>query len=248
MNKTKTLSYFLNRSSYENVVIRNKYYEILCEGNPGELRQNTLWQLIDEEGAIVEKVHLGTDTAGDPATHIVLGNFPLHNRSLEQLQSQLAAFKSDVNFNEIADNNEHAKLYNAHIEALQKHIDAATMQLPENDLAVSPGMKLKIEMLVETGYDNPYDLTENILYLLNEHNMREKVTGKPIKVEDIKWHGADTMAVRWSVDDVMTVRPDLTEEQAMEVLLDAENYHDAEIGINWDVLRIRADELFPETK
>lgn len=49
----------------------------------------------------------------------------------------------------------------------------------------------------------------------------------------------------WSIEDVKQERPDLTDEQCMEVLEQCEHKHDAEIGINWDVIRTHADDLFP---
>lgn len=52
------------------------------------------------------------------------------------------------------------------------------------------------------------------------------------------------VAVIWCIDDVQEVRPDLTDEQAWEVLQAARRYHDANIGINWDVLSCHADMLF----
>jgi len=45
----------------------------------------------------------------------------------------------------------------------------------------------------------------------------------------------------WSVEDVQSVRPDLTDDQAWEVLQYAERRHDAEIGINWEVLSCHAE-------
>jgi len=54
------------------------------------------------------------------------------------------------------------------------------------------------------------------------------------------------IAAAWHIDDVREVRPDLTDKQCMEVLIECDRRHDAEIGINWDVLRCHADELFPE--
>ena len=56
----------------------------------------------------------------------------------------------------------------------------------------------------------------------------------------------DEIAIVWSVADVLEVRPDLTEDQAYEVLQNAKDKHDANIGINWDVLSIHADWHFPE--
>jgi hypothetical protein len=56
---------------------------------------------------------------------------------------------------------------------------------------------------------------------------------------------ADTMEISWHIDDVLAVRPNLTDAQAREVLAQAKHRHDASIGINWDVLAIHADDLFP---
>jgi hypothetical protein len=50
----------------------------------------------------------------------------------------------------------------------------------------------------------------------------------------------------WCVDDVQSVREDLTDEQALEVLEAVGDRFNAEIGINWDTLRLTADNLFPE--
>ena len=53
------------------------------------------------------------------------------------------------------------------------------------------------------------------------------------------------MAIVWQIDDVLSIRPDLTEEQAGEVLGRVEDCHDASIGVSWDTLKIIADEMFP---
>jgi hypothetical protein len=58
------------------------------------------------------------------------------------------------------------------------------------------------------------------------------------------------IALVWSVEDVQQVRPDLTEEQAWEVLRQVERRHDAEIGVTWLTLEWFAENLFgdaPET-
>ena len=54
------------------------------------------------------------------------------------------------------------------------------------------------------------------------------------------------MAIVWQVDDVLSIRPDLTEEQAGEVLGRVEDCHDASIGVSWDTLQIVAEEMYPE--
>jgi hypothetical protein len=50
----------------------------------------------------------------------------------------------------------------------------------------------------------------------------------------------------WCVDDVQSVRADLTDEQAFEVLCRVAHNFDANYGIGWDTLKITADELFPK--
>lgn len=52
--------------------------------------------------------------------------------------------------------------------------------------------------------------------------------------------------INWGVDDVLEIREDLTQEQAMEVLYAAKREHDASIGINWNVLETHADMMFPK--
>ena len=56
----------------------------------------------------------------------------------------------------------------------------------------------------------------------------------------------DWITIKWHVDDVLEVRSDLTKEQAKEVLHTLRRYHDAELGINWDVIYWTADEIYPK--
>ena len=53
------------------------------------------------------------------------------------------------------------------------------------------------------------------------------------------------IAIIWDIEDVQDIRPDLSDTQAMEVLLEVEHRHDSSIGISWDTLDIWAQELFP---
>ena len=48
----------------------------------------------------------------------------------------------------------------------------------------------------------------------------------------------------WSVEDLQSVRPDLTEEQAWEVLQNVDHHKDAELGITWFTLEMAAEQLF----
>jgi hypothetical protein len=52
--------------------------------------------------------------------------------------------------------------------------------------------------------------------------------------------------IEWCIDDVKDVRPDLDDEQAMEVLEFVKDRHDATIGITWRTLEYAADYLYPE--
>lgn len=62
--------------------------------------------------------------------------------------------------------------------------------------------------------------------------------------------GQRKIAVTWCIEDVQDVRPDLTNEQAWEVLWQVKRKHDADIGVNWYTLEWNAEDLFgnaPET-
>lgn len=56
------------------------------------------------------------------------------------------------------------------------------------------------------------------------------------------------IAIIWHIDDVKEVAPDLTDEQAREVLRLVKHYHDAEAGVNWDTLRYWTSEVKREVK
>lgn len=51
------------------------------------------------------------------------------------------------------------------------------------------------------------------------------------------------ITISWSTEDVQSVRPDLTDEQAATVLDYVLDNHDANEGINWGVLECAADYL-----
>jgi hypothetical protein len=53
------------------------------------------------------------------------------------------------------------------------------------------------------------------------------------------------VAVTWSIEDVQGVRPDLSDDQAWDVLQEAIDKHDAEYGFTWGFIEFMADELFP---
>lgn len=67
-------------------------------------------------------------------------------------------------------------------------------------------------------------------------------------LNELENNADNQIAIIWSIEDVQQERPDLSDEQAMEVLKKVKDKHDATIGVNWDVLRNWADELYPKPK
>ena len=64
------------------------------------------------------------------------------------------------------------------------------------------------------------------------------------QTETGEWYLSDD----WHIEDVQSVRPDLDEDQCLEVLDTMANRFDANDGINWDVIRYTADNLYPTTE
>lgn len=54
----------------------------------------------------------------------------------------------------------------------------------------------------------------------------------------------DEITITWHTDDVLSVRPDLTKEQARLVLYELDHNHDANIGISWEVIDIIAEGMY----
>ena len=52
------------------------------------------------------------------------------------------------------------------------------------------------------------------------------------------------IAITWCIEDVQGIRPDLSEDQAWEVLQQVKDVHDAEWGISWSTLETVAEDLF----
>ena len=57
---------------------------------------------------------------------------------------------------------------------------------------------------------------------------------------------SDYLYDSWHVDDILCRRPDLNIDQCREVLQLISRRHDANIGINWDVIDFCADGCYPE--
>jgi len=56
-----------------------------------------------------------------------------------------------------------------------------------------------------------------------------------------------SITITWDISDVHDCVDGLTDDQAYQVLLSVKKHHDAEIGINWDVIQTTAEILFPYT-
>lgn len=53
-----------------------------------------------------------------------------------------------------------------------------------------------------------------------------------------------SISIVWQIDDVLSVRPDLTEDEAAEVLHEVESAHDCEQGITWFHIESAASYMF----
>jgi len=52
------------------------------------------------------------------------------------------------------------------------------------------------------------------------------------------------ITVIWCTEDVQSIRPDLTGDQAWEVLQRCKKFHDCEVGFNWLVLAAVANGMY----
>jgi|TARA_R110002167_G_scaffold140572_1_gene328437 hypothetical protein len=55
-----------------------------------------------------------------------------------------------------------------------------------------------------------------------------------------------SISVVWNIEDVQSLEPKVTDEQAMEVLELALDNHDANVGINWGVLEFWISQVYKE--
>ena len=54
--------------------------------------------------------------------------------------------------------------------------------------------------------------------------------------------------IQWTTADVQRARPDLSEQEAYEVLLSIQNERNHTIEVNWDTVGAMATWLYPEEK
>jgi len=59
---------------------------------------------------------------------------------------------------------------------------------------------------------------------------------------------AELITLEWGIFDIQDVRQDLTDNQAMNVLVYIKAWHDYKSGITEEIIRTAAHELYPESK
>jgi hypothetical protein len=119
------------------------------------------------------------------------------------------------------------------IDIYLKHYDYAVIRDDgENKLVQLKNLKL---VQIESIADDSYAIQEVTYGKAGER-------WEDISIETVIEHiqmlegGNDTFAKIWHVDDVLSINSNLSREQARLVLTMAMDNHDANIGINWEVL------------
>lgn len=105
-----------------------------------------------------------------------------------------------------------------------------------------------IDSCDSTGCDGLTVADEAMAWKLKEFLGNLTTPEAPVSIpgEIARFDPATQVAIVWSVDDVQTVRPDLTDEEALDVLKQAKRKHDCEVGISWSTLRETAAWHFAE--
>ena len=114
-------------------------------------------------------------------------------------------------------------------------------------------LKTVIEELIDERHYKLNDVVTILKELVQDDPLVEKITkiyerGNSLLTVIQKYRddeNSNTIKITWHIYDVINVRPDLNDEQAMCVLEEVKRKHDAIVGVNWDVLKIWADELYP---
>jgi hypothetical protein len=75
--------------------------------------------------------------------------------------------------------------------------------------------------------------------------MPEKLKYAHVDLDDLLCERRQ-VAVIWNIEDVQSVRTDLSDDQSWEVLGQCRKVHDCSVGFGWELIEIVADDLFPE--
>lgn len=104
--------------------------------------------------------------------------------------------------------------------------------------------RLLMQAMSVEGFVLPHQKALNVVAWMQGHRSWQVMQAMPpaavpeVVVPEFTVHGFNSA-------DVRTVRPDLTDAQALRVLEIADKYFDASVGLNWEVLEALARE-FPE--
>ena len=52
----------------------------------------------------------------------------------------------------------------------------------------------------------------------------------------------NTISIKWGIDDIRSLGYECTDEQGSKVLADVKRFHDANIGVNWEVIDWHCEE------
>jgi hypothetical protein len=126
------------------------------------------------------------------------------------------------------------------IDTYLKHYDYAVIRDEEKHKLVQlKNLKL---VQIESIEDDSYTIQE-----VTQGRSGER--WEDISIETVIEHiqmlegGNDTFAKIWHVDDVLSINSDLSRDRARLVLTMAMDNHDANIGINWEVLQEYIDRV-----
>ena len=120
-------------------------------------------------------------------------------------------------------------------DSLAAAIDGATDQFADETTQLESALRSARDALAGTRYPDPANPPPLLVPLRADLRNLDAVLGQKGMV-----------ALIWSIADVKELRPDLTDEQAYDVLTYAQRHHDAQFGMNWDTFELIAEDLFPE--
>lgn len=73
-----------------------------------------------------------------------------------------------------------------------------------------------------------------------------KANLRPISFADNTWDVNSQIAIIWSIEDVLEVNNNLTNEQAFDVLTTLDRHHDSSYGISWDTIADTISNMYPD--
>lgn len=127
-----------------------------------------------------------------------------------------------------------------------------------NSVLVKRWIEYRDSLTNSQGFDRPYlelcarrmcepddvnDFNENLDSTSDGHLM---ALGRIFYSQHNAIDDPDCIAIQWSIDDVKHICPKVTDQQARDVLQFMKTNHNAEIGINWDVIDSAIDEVLPD--